>query len=445
MGITEEIARNIPVFRRLTYNRIPGLLFSCQRISIFSLRKKGTLGIVKPLGLELTSLELAVFLKNPKRGWGPYREKRNPEKTNQNQMKHTPCNMITGTGSYIPERQVPNSEFLTRTFCDPSGQKIKKDNRDIVGKFLEITTIAERRYVAEGQNTSDIATLAGAEAIASAGIDPETLDYLIVAHNFGDVAHPGGHTDIVPSLAARVKHNLGIANPDTVAYDIIFGCPGWLEALIQANYYLRSGDAKRILVIGADVLSRISDPHDRDSMIYADGAGAVVLEAKPCERTAGVLAHKTRSDTLEHSKMLFMGPSYQCENGQQEALYLKMHGRKLYQYALETVPQAIKACLEKSGVPLSEIKKVLIHQANGKMDDAILKRLFELYGEEEIPEGIMPMTISWLGNSSVATLPTLLDLILKGRLESEELREGDTILFASVGAGMNVNAMVYRM
>ena len=360
-------------------------------------------------------------------------------------MNDVPCNMITGTGSYIPERRVPNMDFISREFYDPSGRKLEKDNREIVEKFLEITTIAERRYVKEDEKTSDIAYRAGKAAIEAAGIDKETLDYIIVAHNFGDVTSSGGHSDIVPSLAARVKHNLGIANPETVAYDMIFGCPGWLEALIQANYFLRSGDAKRALVIGADVLSRISDPHDRDSLIYADGAGAVVLEAKACEKPAGVLAHKTRSDTLEHSQMLYMGPSYHAENGHQDALFLKMQGRKLYQYALETVPQALKACLEKSGVKLGEIKKVLIHQANGKMDDAILKRLFELHGEEQVPEGIMPMTISWLGNSSVATLPTLLDLILKGKLEGEHLSEGDAILFASVGAGMNVNAMVYRM
>jgi len=122
-----------------------------------------------------------------------------------------------------------------------------------------------------------------------------------------------------------------------------------------------------------------------------------------------------------------------------------MHGRKLYQYALETVPGAIRACLEKSGVAIDEVKKILIHQANGKMDDAILQRLYESYGMDTPPDGVMPMTISWLGNSSVATIPTLLDLLLKGHLESHELNAGDVVIFASVGAGMNVNAMVYRM
>jgi 3-oxoacyl-[acyl-carrier-protein] synthase-3 len=109
------------------------------------------------------------------------------------------------------------------------------------------------------------------------------------------------------------------------------------------------------------------------------------------------------------------------------------------------VPPLIKECLRKSNTDISEIKKALIHQANGKMDDAILKRLFTQYNIDEVPEGIMPMTISWLGNSSVATIPTLIDLILKDKLEPHKISKGDVLIFASVGAGMNINAMIYKM
>jgi 3-oxoacyl-[acyl-carrier-protein] synthase-3 len=216
--------------------------------------------------------------------------------------------------------------------------------------------------------------------------------------------------------------------------------------MIQADYFLRSGDAQKILIIGAETVSRVCDPHDRDSMLYADGAGAVILEALESELPVGIIAHKTRSDTLLHSKMLFMGKSYKS-NGQNhsENAFLKMHGRKLYQYALENVAPAIKECLDKSNTPINEVKKILIHQANGKMDEAILKRLFNLFDIEDIPEGIMPMTIDWLGNSSVATIPTLLDLIWKGNFTPHEIQKGDTIVFASVGAGMNINAAVYKV
>ncbi len=359
-------------------------------------------------------------------------------------MKNAIYSVITGTGSYIPTRSIRNEDFLSNVFYDAEGAILKNTSREIINKFLEITTIAERRYVTDDLVTSDIACYAADEAIRSAGIDKEELDYIIVAHNFGDIRNDNKRTDIVPCLAARVKHKLGIENPDTVSYDLPFGCPGWLQAMIQADYYIKSGDAKKILVVGAETLSRICDPHDRDSLLYADGAGAAILQARESNDPIGILAHKTRSDTLLHSKMLYMGKSYNPDHDQNN-LYLKMNGRKLYQYALENVPQAIKECLEKNGTHLSKINKVLIHQANGKMDDAILKRLYGLYDMKDMPEGIMPMSISWLGNSSVATLPTLFDLILKGKLEPHQINQGDTIVFASVGAGMNINAMVYKM
>ncbi len=359
-------------------------------------------------------------------------------------MNNAIYSVITGTGSYIPTECVRNENFLTKEFYE-NDKKIEKPNQEIIDKFLEISTISERRYVTDDLVTSDIAYFAAVEAIKSANIDQEELDYVIVAHNFGDIKFDNRRTDIVPSLASRVKHKLGIVSPNAIAYDLPFGCPGWLQAVIQADYYIKSGDAKKILVIGADVLSRISDPHDRDSMLYADGAGAVILEATISDTPVGVLAHKTRSDTFIQSDMLNMGKSFKCDDETKGNLYLKMNGRKLYQYALETVPQAIKDCLEKSKTHIKEISKVLIHQANGKMDDAILKRLFTLYNMTIPPKDIMPMTIAKLGNSSVATLPTLLDLILKGKLKPHKINKGDLLAFASVGAGMNINSLIYRV
>jgi 3-oxoacyl-[acyl-carrier-protein] synthase III len=354
-----------------------------------------------------------------------------------------PQTVITGTGSCIPARKVPNNAFLDRAFFENYGKPYGDgETSQIVAKFQEITDISERRYVTEDLVASDLAFEAGRQAVASAAIDPETLDYIIVAHNFGDVRSDNQRSDFVPTLAARVKAKLRIANPYCVAYDLPFGCPGWLQGVIQANYYLRSGDAKRALVIGAETLSRVSDPYDRDSMIYADGAGAVVLEAQTHSERVGILSHAVRSDTLEHAGLLWMGPSFN-QTGD-DRLCLKMQGRKLYEYALTTVPGVVRQSLERAGLVLTDVDKVLIHQANGKMDEAILKRLFKLYGMREIPPGIMPMTVSWLGNSSVATVPTLLDLISRGQLEGQTLKSGDRVVFASVGAGMNINAMVYR-
>jgi 3-oxoacyl-[acyl-carrier-protein] synthase-3 len=235
---------------------------------------------------------------------------------------------------------------------------------------------------------------------------------------------------------------LGIENPDCVAYDLPFGCPGWVQGIIQADYYLKSGDAKRILVVGTETLSRVNDPFDRDSMIFADGAGATILEARS-HSTAGIIAHKTQSHTVKEAYYLYCGPSCNPDVKDNE-LYIKMDGRKIYEYALTNVPLVIKEAIDKAGLDISDIKKVLVHQANGKMDEAIAKRLFKLYDRTDMPEGTIPMTIATLGNSSVATIPTMLDLILKNNMDTHELNEGDTVVFASVGAGMNINAVVYK-
>lgn len=349
--------------------------------------------------------------------------------------------VIIGTGSYLPTQKILNSDFLKHRFFEKDGVEISKDTEEIISKFVAITTIEERLYASEDLVASDLGFLAAEQAINSAGIDPETLDYIIVAQNFGDVSAEKALPDVLPTLAARIKHKLQIKNPECVAYDIPFGCPGWLQGFIQADYYLKSGDAKRILVIGTETLSRITDPHDRDTMIYADGAGAVILEAQ--NNNKGILSHKTRSDTYEEAYYLYSGVSSNADFADNN-LYIKMDGRKIYEYALKNVPLAIKQTLDKAGLELKDVKKLLIHQANGKMDEAILKRLYKLYNEEQISDQIMPMTISKLGNSSVATLPTLLDLILKGQLENHRIEKDDIIVFASVGAGMNINAAVYR-
>jgi 3-oxoacyl-[acyl-carrier-protein] synthase-3 len=367
-----------------------------------------------------------------------------PRASLEGSMANEFSSVITATGSCIPTRCVRNEDFLDLRFFENYGKPFDlTHNPKIISKLREITGITERHYASNDLVASDLALEAAQNALAGSGIDPETLDYLIVAHNFGDVQPGNPRSDFVPTLAARVKRGLGIANPACIAYDLPFGCPGWLQAVIQADYFLRSGDARRALVIGAETLSRVSDPHDRDSMIYSDGAGAAVLEARPGGERVGIVAHAARSDALEHARLMWMGKSYDAEF-EDDRLFLKMHGRQLYEYAVTTVPGVVRLSLERAGLTLGDVDKVLIHQANAKMDEAILKRLFKLYELQDIPEGIMPMTIARLGNNSVATLPTLLDLITRGRLDGHCLARGDVVVFASVGAGMNVNSLVYR-
>lgn len=348
---------------------------------------------------------------------------------------------ITGSGCYIPTEIVSNKDFAQHIFLNDDGTPFPHPNDVVAEKFLEITGIQERRYVTDDLLTSDIATIAAQQAIADAQVDPETLDYIIFAHNFGNVKKGAIQTDLLPSLATRVKFNLRIKNPKCVAYDMLFGCPGWVEGVIQAQAFIRAGMAKKCLVIGAETLSRVVDLHDRDSMIYSDGAGATIIEAT--EEEGGILAHETATFTYDEAYYLFFGNSFN-KTHDPDVRYIKMHGRKIYEFALSQVPKAMKECLDKSGVDIKDVKKVLIHQANEKMDEAIIHRFYKLY-KEMAPEGIMPMSIHTLGNSSVATIPTLYDSIVKNRIANQRLEKGDVILFASVGAGMNVNAIVYKM
>ncbi|KFF02762.1 3-oxoacyl-ACP synthase III family protein [Chryseobacterium luteum] len=347
---------------------------------------------------------------------------------------------IIGVGNYIPPETITNLFFDQHHFINKNGESLKEANDIIARKLKEITGIEERRYASEDQVTSDLGLIAAQRAIENSKIDPETLDYIIFAHNFGDVRFGTIQSDSVPSLASRVKHLLKIKNNFCVAYDVLFGCPGWIEGVIQANAFIRSGIAKRCLVIGAETLSRVVDVHDRDSMIYADGAGAVIMEISEDDR--GIQSHLSASYTLNEKDYLFFGKSYNNESCP-DTKYIKMEGRKIYEFALVNVADAMKKCLDASGYSIDQLDKIIIHQANEKMDEAIVKRFYQLY-DLTMPENVMPMVIDKLGNSSVATIPTLLTMILNGELPSHEIKEGHVVLFASVGAGMNINSFVYK-
>jgi 3-oxoacyl-[acyl-carrier-protein] synthase-3 len=352
--------------------------------------------------------------------------------------------IITGTGSYIPTEIVPNSHFAQHSFYADDHKRIETPADEVVEKFRQITGIAERRYASKDMNASDIGTIAAEEAIKDSGVDPETIDQIIVAHNFGNVIKNTIQTDAVPSLASRIKHNLNIRNPRCIGYDVLFGCPGWVQGLIQADAFFRAGIAKKALIVGTETLSRVIDEYDRDSMIFSDGAGACVAEYVNTDDGSGILSSAVVSHCNDEAYFIHMGPSY-YPGSDPRIRYIKMHGRKVYEYAITKVAEAMKECLDKAQLHITDIKKVFIHQANEKMDEAIIKVLFKMYGMREKPAEIMPMCIQWLGNSSVATVPTLFDLVRKGKMPEHSVEKGDIILFASVGAGMNINAISYRI
>ncbi|SDW48877.1 3-oxoacyl-ACP synthase III family protein [Aequorivita viscosa] len=348
---------------------------------------------------------------------------------------------ITGIGSYIPNTIAKNEAFGSHEFYNSDGTPFGQENETIIEKFKAITGISERRYIPKEHSTSDIATFAAEKAIINAGIDKEELDYIIVAHNYGDIKHDSAQSDTVPSIATRVKHNLKINKPTCVGYDMLFGCPGWIESMIQANAFIKSGIAKKCLVIGAEALSRVIDPHDRDSMIYSDGAGAAIVEAT--DEEGGILSHFSATYAFEEAHFIFFGESNNLEK-KDNRRYIKMYGRKIYEFALNHVPDAMKTCLEQSGQEIDDVKMIFIHQANEKMDEAIINRFYKLF-DKPTPNNIMPMSINKLGNSSVATVPTLYDMVLNGKIEGYSVKKGDVVIFASVGAGMNINSIVYKM
>ena len=353
-----------------------------------------------------------------------------------------PNTIIIGSGCYVPERVIGRDYFLNSEFYTEDGEKLDKPNEEIIQKFVEITEIENRRYINEEWNNSDMATVASQKAIADAGIDQETLDYIIFASNFGEVTATGV-SNFMPNMAARVKNKLGIKNRKCITYDMIFGCPGWVEALILADIFIKSGNAKNILVIGAETLSRVTDPYDRNKMIFADGAGAVVVTATD-QQNVGIINHNTICDNGVELEYLCNAITLNKDAEDQEKTYIRMQGRKIYEYALKNVPDAIKQTIDDAGLGIDDIDKILIHQANAKMDYAMISRLFKLYGKSDYDHDVSPMTIQEFGNSSVATVPTMFDLIRKGQLNGHQFKEHGNIVFASVGAGMNINAVVYK-
>ena len=349
---------------------------------------------------------------------------------------------IAGTGTKLPERRITNSYFLNHVFMDENGVPNPKPQADIIAKLEQITGIKERGYIPEKGDSVPLMVDASMAALEDWGQDKNLIDGIIVAHNAGNMleGRQGFHT--VPNMAALLKNKLGITNYECFAYDLLFGCPGWLQGVIQAHQAIQMGDAKNVLVVGLEVASRLLDPHDLDSLILADGCGAAVISGTANEEE-GVISYATYSHALDDISCIYLDRSY---NKEIEAPTLfKMNGKDVYKYATVWVPKVIKKALDKAGMDVSEVDMFLFHQANGKMLHAFANNLAQMYGIQGLSfEGKIPTTIEFTGNTSVATIPTMLDLIRKNELGAYNIKPGDTVVFASVGAGMHCNALVYQ-
>ena len=342
----------------------------------------------------------------------------------------------------IPELRVSNSYFESNEFYARDGVKIERSGKDIIEKLEAITGIRERRYVPFDQDSIGLMTEASRLAVADAGLDVNALSGIIVAHNAGNMIPQTGVFHTVPNLAASLKNALNCTNHDCFAYDILFGCPGWIQGVIQAHQAIRCGDAEHILVTGLEIASRMLDPHDVDSMILADGCGACVISKSNAENK-GIISYSTFSHARDDHRIIYLGESN--KNGVAGSCYFHMNGREVYRYATEWVPKVIKNTLDKANLDIGDVDIFLFHQANAKMLVAIAKNLAEIYGVSvETLDRKIPSTIEFLGNTSVATIPTMLDLVRKNKLDGYHIADGQTAMMASVGAGMHCNALVYR-
>ena len=350
---------------------------------------------------------------------------------------------ITGTGRAMPSRVITNDYFLDHTFYTKEGKKNEKSTAAIIQKLEEISGIKERRFIPEEEPSVEILFQACSNAIQDAGIDKNEIDGLIVAHNAGNMLpNQVGVFHTVPNLAAVVKNKLGVTNHQCHAYDILFGCPGWLQGVIQANRLIESGEATHVLVAGLEIASRLLDPNDVDSLLMADGCGATIV-SKSESKDKGVLAHAMFSHTEEDLNNITLGASLNRETTGH--CFFKMNGQRVYKYATTWLPQVIRQALDKVEITPSEVDYFFFHQANAKMLRVIASNLMDLYGiTDQQYVNKIPSSISFLGNTSVATIPMLFDLVNKQQMEGFTLKEGQTYVFASVGAGMLCNAVVYK-
>lgn len=270
--------------------------------------------------------------------------------------------------------------------------------------------------------------------LPNCSVDKESLNSIVVVHYLGHK----------PSIANKVKAGLGIKNPNVMNCVIYFGCPGFLQTTILADTMIKRGKITTALLIGAEILSRVAEKKDIDSLLYADGAGAVVVTAVESEEPVGMLFSKVRSDTFnQQAFMIWMGKAYDPEHDPHE-LFLKMQGRRVHKHALSLIPLMIKDSLKEAGLRIEDISKMIFHQPNPFMLKEIALRTYAQF-DKPVPEDIMVIIGDMYGNASVACIPLILDFIAKGKLEGHTFTSGDIIMFLSIGAGMNINIAYYKV
>ncbi|MEP3244879.1 MAG: beta-ketoacyl-ACP synthase III [Sneathiella sp.] len=318
--------------------------------------------------------------------------------------------VIIGTGSYLPERVLTNEELST--MMDTTDEWI-----------VARSGIRERRIAAEGELTSDLATKAAQAALDNAGLTADDIDLVLLATATPD--------ETFPATATTVQKNLGMTKG--FAFDIQAVCTGFIYALATADNFVKCGQATRALVIGAETFSRIIDWEDRTTcVLFADGAGAVVLEASEEEGTnqdRGILTSHLHADGNHHD-LLYVdgGPSSTQTTG-----YLKMAGKEVFKHAVNNLASVVGEALEATGLEADDIDWLVPHQANKRIIDGTGRKL-------KMPAEKVVVTVDRHGNTSAASVPLALDEAVRdGRI-----KRGDVLLLEAMGGGFTWGSALVR-
>lgn len=318
--------------------------------------------------------------------------------------------VVEGVGHYLPERIVPNSEF--------------EKSLDTTDEWIRTRSgIEQRHFAAEGQLTSDLGVRAAKAALENAGLSADDIDGVIVATSTPDLTFP--------SVATMVQEGLGMTRG--FGYDVQAVCAGFVYALTNANAMVVSGQAERVLVIGAETFSRIMDWTDRGTcVLFGDGAGALILSAQEGNGTnddRGVLSADLNSDG-RYRDMLFVdgGVSSTGTSGK-----LRMQGNALFRQAVEKLASTAEAALDKAGLTSDDIDWIVPHQANIRIIQGTAKKM-------NIPMDNVVVTVQNHGNTSAASIP----LALSVGVSEGKIRQGDLVLTEAIGGGLAWGAVILR-
>lgn len=317
--------------------------------------------------------------------------------------------VVRGVGHYLPDRVVPNAEF--EAIIETSDEWIRSRSG-----------IERRHFAAEGQTTSDLATRAARAALADAGIDADKLDAIIVATSTPDLTFP--------SVATMVQGALGMTTG--FAFDVQAVCAGFAFALANANALILSGQATRVLVIGAETFSRLLNWKDRGTcVLFGDGAGALVLEAAEGTGTTadrGILSTDLNSDGRFRDILYVDGGTSTGTTG-----HLVMEGKEVFRHAIEKLAETAHRALDKAGLTPEDVDWIVPHQANIRIIEGTAKRM-------QVPMERVVVTVQDHGNTSAASIPLALSV---GKARGQ-IKTGDLIVTEAIGGGLAWGAVVLR-